>query len=190
MEDAAAITNDLIKRALGAKIITPEQAEAIRLKDVEENTFEQAGQSMDLAASTVHKHYTDGLKKLGTFIEKEKTEHQSGKVTAAAFELFNKGRDPVTVAVLLSLEAPAVKALLEQWKELKALDLTTKSVPKALAELQERVKELEGAAPFWNMVLYSFTPTHDRLWCGKCGEEMKQNEKWGTFFCEQCNFGW
>ena len=50
---------------------------------------------MDLAASTAHKHYTDGMKKLSAFIEKEKTEHQSGKVTASAFELFNKGRIPL-----------------------------------------------------------------------------------------------
>jgi len=95
MDDSDAITVDLLKQARSANMITSEQFDAISLKEVEGKTFEQIGQSLDLAASTAHKHYTDGMKKLSAFIEKEKTEHQSGKVTASAFELFNKGRIPL-----------------------------------------------------------------------------------------------
>jgi len=83
-----------------------------------------------------------------------------------------------------------VKALLEQWKELKALDLTTKSVPRVIVELQERVKKLEDAAPYWDMVLFSYTATQDIFWCPKCIREMELNEKGDEYICQCCKFWW
>jgi len=92
-------------------------------------------------------------------------------IAGRVFELLEQGVSLPQIVCQLSVRPDVVRALSEQYRELKALDLTSDSVPRLLAEITDRLGALEadvselhdGAAltPLWRL-----GAAHR---CGSCG---------------------
>ncbi len=132
-----------------------------------------------------------------THDELSNIESSSSKTqVSSAFELFENGKGPIEAVVELKLDPEEAKEYYQTWKEMKAEDLSSKSVPSQIASLEDRIQNLEFLSETRDQLVFAntfFTKLNKegyKPYCPFDWSEMIQTEKFGDYVCtgKDCEF--
>ena len=186
------ITEDLLERALAAKLIKSEDAELVRKADLAGMGVVAAGKELNdmpkATASTKHKKILEVLRQ---FNKQDQMKREVDEAEPRVFLLLDQKKGLIEIVEETGYNSETVERVYENWIRLKDKDLNHPSVPRRLAKLEQDMKELLYDKCFLDSAYYYVTSLDD-FWpyCWECANRMDCNEEKQEYYCKKCDLTW